>query len=219
MDKVTAYNYKEYVENKKSLCRNIPSKHREKLAEIEYNRLLKCSYPYKYHHFATLIALIIVDDFLSSQYTINEDAYYWEDKIYIKQEKKTSDLPICYDTSNQNFSGLYFIGATYFVPTTMKHFYAVKIGVSYENIGKRISQYGTANPFIYHEKEHVLPFSLFPHANEETCHKFLKRISIQKIAKNTEWYIVDEKTYFYLCEKMKDHDFFNAIATGRIREI
>lgn len=219
MDKVTACNYREYVENRKPLCRNIPSEHREKLAEIEYNRLLKCSYPYKYRHFATLIALITVDDFLSSQYAINEDTYYWEDKIYPKQKKQTSDLPICYDISGQNFGGLYFMGATYFVPTTMKHFYAVKIGVSYENIGKRISQYGTANPFIYHEKEHVLPFSFSPKASEEECHKFLKRISVQNIAKNTEWYLVDEETYFYLCEKMKDKYFFDGVATGRIRSI
>ena len=219
MDRITAYNYQEYVKTKKFSFQHLSEDEKEEIVEKEYNELLSASYVSKYEHFAALIALITEDEFLSSKYIINEDAYYWEDKIYPKKQKQTSELPICYDTSNQNFGGLYFIGATYFVPTTMKHFYAVKIGVSYENIGKRISQYGTANPFIYHEKEHVLPFSLFPHANEETCHKFLKRISIQNIAKSTEWYIVDEKTYFYLCEKMKDHDFFNAIATGRIREI
>lgn len=205
----------------------------DKIKMIEYYRdRLYCNNPNKWRYYAIIINAIANDETIQQLYGFNENAYHWSGRVYRKinqikpgsivfrpKEVYNTSLPVCYDTSDQEFGGLYFIGATYFVPTTMMPIYAVKIGQSYWNIGRRIRDYGTANPFIYHEKEHVLPDFICPDANEKTCHEFLASVAIQKLEKNTEWFIVDEKTYFQLCELFKDKVFFGNVATGKIRAI
>lgn len=205
----------------------------DKIKMIEnYRDRLYCKNPNKWRYYAVIINAIINDEAIQQLYGINEDAHYWNDRVYRKKIEGepepitlrpkmvyNTSLPVCYDTSDQEFGGLYFVGATYFVPTTMMPIYAVKIGKSYWDIGRRIRDYGTANPFIYHEKEHVLPDFICPEADEKTCHEFLASIAIQKLEKNTEWFIVDEKTYFQLCELFKDKAFFGNVAMGKIRAI
>lgn len=203
-----------------------------KIRVIESGRkLLYCQNPNKWHVFACLIGAIESDNELSELYEINEKAYHWDKRIVRKKITLTPqalaptrpigqypNLPKCYDTNEQEFAGLYFVGATYFVPTTMQPIYAVKIGMS-SNVGERIRSYGTHNPFIYHERDMSLPFYSCYEADEHTCHAFLASLAIQKLEKDTEWYIVDEKTYFFLCEHMKKYDFFVGVATGKIRAI
>lgn len=206
---------------------------KEKIELVEYYRCrLYCKNPNKWRYFAILINAIINDIEIQNLYGVDMEAHYWDDRVYRKTPKTRPDsialrpletydtsIPVCYDTSEQDFGGLYFMGATYFIPTTIHPIYAVKIGKSDNDIGARINSYGTANPFIYHKKEHVLPYFVCPDANEKTCHHFLNSIAIQALEKNTEWYIVSKETYFELCELFQDKDFFKKVATGKIRAI
>ena len=193
---------------------------------------LYCQNPEKWKYFALCIAAIEQVPELAELYEINENAHYWDDRVKRKPRKTEPPqvnlrplacypnvLPKCYDTSGQDFGGLYFMGATYFNPISLNPIYAVKVGLSYSDIGRRIQDYGTYNPFIYHERAHVLPFSACDEASEKMCHSFLSSISIQQMDKESEWYIVDEQTYLYLCENMKRVSFFAGVATGKIRAI
>ena len=205
----------------------------EKIRKVESLRnYLYCQNPNKWMYFAILIGAIEHDKELAALYEINEDATYWINRIQKKPcmieppqvilrplGRYPDSLPQCYDTSGQGFGGLYFMGATYFNPITMRPIYAVKVGLSYTDIGRRIQSYGTYNPFIYHERTHVLPFRVCREASERKCRSFLNSVSIQQMDKETEWYIVDEKTYLYLCENMKRVSFFAGVATGKIRAI
>lgn len=205
----------------------------EKIELVEYYReRLYARNPNKWRYFAILINAILNDSEIRNLYGLEMDAHYWDDRIYRKATKckpqaivlrplETYDsvIPVCYDYSEQEFGGLYFIGASYHHPITKHPIYAVKVGESKYDIGSRIKSYGTANPFIYHEKEHVLPDFICPDADEKRCHAFLQSISVQALNKNTEWFIVNEQTYFKLCELFKNKDFFANVATGRIRAI
>ena len=205
----------------------------EKIEMVEYYRSrLYSKNPNKNRYFAILIHAITNDKEIRNLYGLDMEAHYWSDRVYRKNNKihpnpitlrpletYNTSIPVCYDTTNQKFGGLYFIGATYFIPTSKIPIYAVKIGQSNFDIGSRIRSYGTANPFIYHEQEHVLPDFICPDADEKTCHAFLRSISVQKLEKETEWFVVNEKTYFELCELFKDKEFFKRVATGRIRAI
>ena len=226
-------NYRNYAANSCFVSSTSPKSIQELIHEIEYHRdRLYCKNPDKWLHFAICIGMIEQIPELSKLYTINENAFLWEDRITRKSRtmepsrialrplaRYSDTLPTCYDTSGQNFSGLYFMGATYFNPINMQPIYAVKIGMSNSNIGRRIQDYSTYNPFIYHERAHTLPFGICKTANEKLCHSFLASISIQKMDKNSEWYIVDKQTYLYLCEHMKSITFFEGVATGKIRAI
>lgn len=230
---VSKENYREYAASSYSI-QNASSKSIQELVhDIEYHRnRLYCKNPDKWLHFAICIGMIEQVSELSELYTINEGAFLWEDRITRKSRTMEppqislrplacypDTLPICYDTSGQDFPGLYFMGATYFNPINMQPIYAVKIGMSSSNIGRRIQDYGTYNPFIYHERAHTLPFGVCETANERLCHAFLESVSIQKMDKTSEWYIVDKQTYLYLCENMKRITFFEGVATGKIRAI
>ena len=205
----------------------------EKIELVErYRERLYCKNPNKWRYFAILINAILNDFEINRLYDFDLDAFYWDDRICRKSIKVTpkalvlcpietydSIIPICYDTSEQDFGGLYFMGASYHNPITKYPLYAVKIGKSDYNIGARIKSYGTANPFIYHEKDHVLPDFICSDADEKTCHSFLKSVAVQALDKNTEWFVVNESTYFQLCELFKDKEFFAGVATGKIRAI
>lgn len=226
---ITSHNYREYVTN--DLLAGASSLE-NKIRRIEMERrTLNGKNVNKWLTFALIIGAIENDVELSNIYEINEEAHFWSDRIIRKKTQRNPDtlsltaplecypiLPQCYDYYDQDFSGLYFIGATYFVPTTMQPIYAVKIGTS-QNVGERIKSYGTQNPFIYHTREMSLPYKLCPYAKEKTCHDFLAALAIQKFDKNSEWYIVNKETYFSLCENMSNHEFFAKVATGKIRAI
>lgn len=228
---VSFENFQENVENYRY---HFPSDYtlEEKIKKVEdYRKRLKCQNPNKWAYYAVLIGAIRYDEQLAALYEVNDQAHYWADRVKRKSNKveppqvvlrpagKYSSLPVCYDYSHQDFDGLYFMGATYFNPVTMSPIYAVKVGKSDTSIGERIRSYGTANPFIYHERSHVLPYAACGEADEETCHRFLESIAIQNLEKDTEWYIVDGKTYFFLCENFKRMTFFEGVATGKIRAI
>lgn len=223
--------YQECVEN---YYHYFPSDYtlEEKIKRVEdFRSCLHCKNSNKWRYFGILIGAISHDEQLAALYEINEDAHYWSDRVKRRSNKvepprvvlrpagKYSSLPVCYDYSHQEFSGLYFMGATYFDPVTMVPIYAVKVGKSDSDIGQRIRSYGTANPFIYHERTHVLPYAACWEADEETCHRFLASVSVQNLEKDTEWYIVDRETYFFLCENFKRVTFFEGVATGKIRAI
>lgn len=211
-------------------CRSL----KEKITAIDEARdHLYCANPAKFGVFSAIVNFIDNDESLKQMYIIDPTQTFWGDRIKIirhmddapesivlRPTNFQSALPIAYDTENQDYTGLYFIGATYFVPTTMEAIYAVKIGIARRQfIGSRLRQYGTANPFIYHEREHTLPFYCCPEANERVCHDFLENLAIRRFEKDSEWYIVDRDTYFFLCENLKDKAFFANIATGKVRTI
>ena len=117
----------------------------------------------------------------------------------------------CLNISNYEYvSGLYFLGDIKYDPVYGK-IYLVKIGCS-SNLSKRLSQYLTYNPMFFC-KASILETNAYEYA-EENAHKFLTRVSIGRPEYSKEWFIVDEETYFELCDKFCDKAFFRAVASG-----
>lgn len=95
--------------------------------------------------------------------------------------------------------GLYLVGSTYINPFSKQTYYWIKVGMS-TNLVKRLRSYRTENPMVWIadtmavDKEDV-------YSMERECHIILSDVAYG-IARNTdEWFIVDEKTYFEICDK------------------
>lgn len=115
-----------------------------------------------------------------------------------------------YMSDCENFSGVYFIGDIKYDPLYGKMFY-VKVGSS-KNVGQRIKQYRTYNPAFFH---HLcsLPTRHYRRA-EENCQEYL-RSKIKFAPKYTaEWWIVNEETYWKMCEEFSNEESFSKIAKG-----
>lgn len=96
--------------------------------------------------------------------------------------------------------GLYLVGSVYIDPHTKKIFYWIKVGMSATSLAKRLKGYRSENPMIwiadymYVDLDNVYEM-------EHDCHIALSDVAYG-IARNTEeWFIVDEDTYFEICEK------------------
>ena len=118
----------------------------------------------------------------------------------------------CYNVSlPYDICGLYFLGDIKYDPTYGKIF-LIKIGCS-SNLIKRVNSYLTHNPMFYCDNT-ILPYGAYE-KGESNAHEFLARVAIGRPTYSKEWFIVDETTYFELCEKFKDHQFFRDVAEGK----
>ena len=104
-------------------------------------------------------------------------------------------------------SGLYLVGSTYVDPHTKKFYYWIKVGMSATSLAKRLRSYHSENPMVwiadvmYVDTDNVYEM-------EHECHIALSEIA-HNIARNTEeWFLVDEETYFEICNK-GFHYFYN----------
>lgn len=98
-------------------------------------------------------------------------------------------------------SGLYLVGSTYIDPFTKKIYYWVKVGMSIASLSKRIKGYHTENPMVWIAD--ILPVD-DPEtvvAMENECHIALSEVAYGVAKDTVEWFIVDEATYFEICEK------------------
>jgi hypothetical protein len=91
--------------------------------------------------------------------------------------------------------GLYFIGETHFNPKTNEKFYWVKIGKA-TNLYERMRNYNTHNPMLWR-----IAFNTKDYDKEKFYHKELKKVCLNTCNHNDEWFLVDEDTYFAMCEK------------------
>ena len=140
--------------------------------------------------------------------------YYEYDKTGVHLRESLDMLPVLdmpcaeYDTL-PNAKGVYFLGMIGTNPDG-KTYYLVKIGSS-DNIRTRVRQYATYNPMIY-----IGGYCVIDKSDAETlCHRYLRDNAYAVALHTDEWYYVDEKTYYELCDTLSDMNMFKAIAEGR----
>ena len=189
---------------------------------------LYCGNPHKWELRDRIIAMFEEMPELNQFYEVDWHQNLWAERIK-RRPRIVEPLPIemnwpvaqkdvcpaCYDYS-EKFTGLYFMGATYFDPIKNIPYFMVKIGATYTStIAARLRAYTTHNPMIYHKKA-SLAYSLCPEASEEKCHQFLRRHSYQVPERGEEWFMVDRETYLELCERFQNPLFFADVATGKV---
>lgn len=120
----------------------------------------------------------------------------------------------CATITERGMRGLYFVAMMAHNPDG-KNFYLVKIGKA-EDIGSRMRQYASHNPMIYHNNcsLYINEGRLEPY--EHNCHNFLNNIAFGRAQNSLEWYYVNEKDYYTLCDLFASPSTFAAIACGKI---
>lgn len=93
----------------------------------------------------------------------------------------------------RNVAGLYFLGMVNMNPNTKEIFYWVKIGIA-NDLYKRMGAYNTHCPMLWH-------IDYLYDDNELYYHAQLAKYALARCNHNTEWFMVDEKTYFEMCQK------------------
>lgn len=140
----------------------------------------------KYH---ISLALEMVAEFdLYSQYEVNVNAYYWNDKI-----KKRDNYNRCTIFPEQE--GVYLLGDTAFNPHTNEQFYYLKVGRGI-NLKTRIAQYKTYSPTTWHIDTFSTTNSV---ETEKKCHQILSMLG--KKVNGTEWFEVSRKHYLEICKQ------------------
>ena len=150
-----------------------------------------------------------------SQYAckvLARDYTYDEHGIY---KKETDTLPIMSmpvaDTSNlPHKNGVYFIGMIGVNPDGQKY-HLVKVGYS-SDIHDRVSQYASYNPMLYVGG----CVTYVGEEHEKICHAYLEKKAIARAQNAKEWYYVDEKTYFELCNKFSNETEFIKVILGMV---
>lgn len=135
--------------------------------------------------------------------------------VRVKETKrnKNSDIPeldMPCAQSTESYPGLYFIGMIG-KPPLGKPYYLVKIGQA-ENIKKRIQQYLSYNPMVYHDNISIIVE--WPHrdAAEEAAQEWLKQFAYARAMNTSEMFYVNEDDYYYICEFLKNKSNFEEIA-------
>lgn len=102
--------------------------------------------------------------------------------------------------------GLYLIGNTVFNPITNQKFYWIKIGLTTNSI-TRFSSYNTDNPMYFYID--FLPIKDRKQVKHyETIYQDeLKGKVVACCERNNEWFLVDEETYFKICEEKFNYFF------------
>ena len=140
--------------------------------------------------------------------------HYMYDKtgVYKKEDNSlpVMSMPVA-DTSNlPHDMGLYFVGMIGINPAGQKY-YLVKVGYS-SDVHDRVGQYASYNPMLY-VGGYVRTVS---EEREKVCHAYLERRAIARAQNAKEWYYVDEKTYFELCDTFSNKAEFIKIALGMV---
>lgn len=96
--------------------------------------------------------------------------------------------------------GLYLIGSTHFNPFTEEKIYLIKVGRSDVSLSRRMRDYRTENPMMFHIAFNALPKQVI-RENERTCHAILYSICEGLMENSEEWVKVSGETYLEICEK------------------
>lgn len=97
-------------------------------------------------------------------------------------------------------SGLYLVGSVYIDPRTKRIYYWIKVGMSSVSLDKRLKSYRSENPMVWIADTMEVDVDDVGRMEHE-CHIMLSDVAYG-IARNTEeWFIVDENTYFEICNK------------------
>jgi hypothetical protein len=137
-----------------------------------------------------------------------------EDNVTFKKRGGYT-LPVytlgCLNFDNEHFPGLYFNGDIKSDPN-YGILHCVKIGGG-NDISKRVKQYMTYNPMIYHN-ETAIRIEDWQHY-EPIAQAFIAKYALGVPSNGDEWYIVDEETYYKMCELFSDPVIFRKIAQGK----
>lgn len=132
---------------------------------------------------------------------------YYDDFFNFDTPKKTKRVRTPLKTFDDGYpvreipteSGLYLVGSVYINPYTKRIYYWIKVGLS-TNLRKRLKGYRSENPMVWIADILEMGDDLIG-TMEHECHIALSDVA-QGIAPNTdEWFIVDEETYFDICNK------------------
>lgn len=186
----------------------------------------------KKYHYNKILELFDEYPELNKYYILDDNNYYYDQRIKrrnfedikeLRTEKNNNNIngrcgytpKYTWQLSDENFSGLYFIGEIGYNPIINQKFFMVKIGQT-ENIKKRMAQYRTHNPNFWHENCSLKIDTWQDREYYETlAHKALNNICIKKCPNADEWFIVSEKIYFELCEACScETSFYEFIKTG-----
>ena len=110
-----------------------------------------------------------------------------------EQQGLFSDL---FKSHRTNGSGVYLIGNTTFNPITKEERYWVKVGKA-TTLNQRINQYLTHAPDIYFIDWRPTRKDLLT----DYENRYHSQLELQATYNRTEWFKVDKKTYFEICEK------------------
>lgn len=138
-----------------------------------------------------------------------------EEDTTFKKVKGGYVLPVytinCFNYEDEHFPGIYFNGDIKFDPKYGKlHF--VKCGGG-NDVAKRLGQYPTYNPMFYHQYTSCRMENWT--AGETLVQAFLAKYAIGAPERSKEWFIVDEETYYKMCELFSNPTLFKQIATGK----
>jgi hypothetical protein len=135
------------------------------------------------------------------------------------KESAVDALPIlkmpCIDC-DYNKAGIYFVAMIGITPDNHKY-YLIKNGKA-DHVKDRIKQYASHNPMIYHNncylpidptQENIL-------TTEANCHEYIAKRAYARAQNTKEWFYVDEKTYYELCDTFANHEKFRAIGNGEL---
>lgn len=119
-----------------------------------------------------------------------------------------------YIDDTEHFQGLYFIAMVGYNPITLQKSFLVKVGKS-NDIGKRMKQYMSMNPMLYHNHCSLyVPKTSVLNAYERNCHAFLCQNCIKRPVGSSEWFYITEEKYMQFCTDFSNPDYFEIIAKG-----
>lgn len=117
----------------------------------------------------------------------------------------------CLNFENEHFPGLYFVGDIKEDPS-YGTLYMVKVGGG-NDISKRVRQYMTYNPMMYHKRSAIRIDDWHPY--ETVAQAFLAKYALGVPSNGDEWFIVDKDTYYKMCDLFSNPLTFRKIATGK----
>lgn len=140
----------------------------------------------------------------------------WCDRFVLKDTpaQTEKDEEYSFMNSEEDFSGLYWVGCIGYDPIEKRPIYTGKIGRA-SDISKRMKNYCTHNPMFWHNNC-SLPIrgdKAIQYA-EHNAHLFLEYLSLRKSPNTAEWYEFSEDVYFKLCSILQDVRMFNKFANG-----
>lgn len=95
--------------------------------------------------------------------------------------------------------GVYLVSTVYLNPMTSERFYLVKPGISKGNLKRRMRDYDTTNPLLFHIDFLAATKNIFE--LEAECHLKMAKVCISKMSNAEEWYRVSRKVYLQICKE------------------
>jgi len=147
-------------------------------------------------------------------YEVTLDGIKCKDKVSAVDALPVLKMP-CIDC-DYNGAGIYFVSMIGATPDDHKY-YLIKNGKA-DHIKDRIKQYASHNPMIYHNNYYlpINPVNENILTIESNCHEYIARKAYARAQNTKEWFYVDEKTYYELCDIFSNPDKFRAIGNGEM---